>query len=390
MKDSHKLGLLVTGVSVTGATQRIIVTFLASRYPSMIFVILMSGLHFILFFGILLLVLTKAKYELFKPLSNHVWTVVIAGIFNGLSGLFSLYASNPVRTPAVVQSVLPALAIIPSVIMTKYILKKQISYNKRYIVPSLLLLFISIGISVIPVVSQWYPMSIVWILIYIVGTILRSGHNIMQEKYITDTEDNTFLNRVRMIFYIRLTQFAVAVLFSWLDIFLGYSNNMAVAFIKSFDHFGTNGISCLLLEIFTGSYICMFIVSVSLNAISTNYNMIATAIVNPSTAIFYTIFPDLNPGLKYPIYIVAPALILSILSVILWIKGQNKVESVNPNVQTDIEASPGINKPHNGKYASFKHPLHLDDSQSEAESDASTNGSPTRQDMILLETRSIL
>lgn len=366
MKDSHKLGLLVTGVSVTGATQRIIVTFLASRYPSMIFVILMSGLHFIAFFGLLLLFITKAKYELFKPLRGHVWTVVIAGVFNGLSGLFSLYASNPVRTPAVVQSVLPALAIVPSVIMTKYILKIQLSYDKSYIIPSLVCLIVSIGISVIPVVSQWYPMSIVWILIYILGTILRSGHNIMQEKYMGDTGDYTFLNKVRMIFYIRLTQFAVAVLFSWLDIFLGYSDNMAVAFVKSFDHFGSNSISCLLLEIFTGSYICMFMISVSLNAISTNYNMIATAIVNPSTAIFYTIFPSLNHGLQYPLYIVVPSLVLSILSVILWIKGQN-------HITTDIEA--GSSKL---PYTTFVE---------KSDSDVCLDRSPTRQDMIVMETR---
>jgi drug/metabolite transporter (DMT)-like permease len=322
MDATRRIAFLVFAVSITGATQRIIVTFLAQMFPSMIFVILVSGAHFCIVFGLILLFLARKDWKLLRVPEKK--TILIAGLCNAFAGIFTLYAANPIRTPAVVQSILPGLAVIPSIIMTKYILKKNVFYEKWYIVPSLIFLFTSVGISIIPIYSHWSPSSILWIAIFTIGTTFRSGHNVMQEKYITDTRDGSFLNMIRLVFYIRLVQFVVVVAFSWLDIFFGYSDNIIIAFRDSGDIFVHKLVPTLLLEIFTASYICLFVAAVYLNAISTNYNMISTSIVNPSTAIFYSVFPDLNPGLDYPLYIMIPALVASLLSVALWIKGERK------------------------------------------------------------------
>ena len=70
----------------------------------------------------------------------------------------------------------------------------------------------------------------------------------------------------------------------------------------------------------------MFMLGIYVNSISTNYTMITKVVISPSVAIFFTIFSDLNPGLKYPLWIVIVTVIASIISVILWLKGESKIE----------------------------------------------------------------
>ncbi|AYV78840.1 MAG: hypothetical protein Edafosvirus37_14, partial [Edafosvirus sp.] len=52
--------------------------------------------------------------------------------------------------------------------------------------------------------------------------------------------------------------------------------------------------------------------------------MIASAIINPLTIVFFTIFDNLNSGIKYPLYVIIPGLFCSIIATILWIKGEKK------------------------------------------------------------------
>jgi len=50
--------------------------------------------------------------------------------------------------------------------------------------------------------------------------------------------------------------------------------------------------------------------------------MILTNITNQSVAIFFSVFPNLNNGLKHPIYFTIPSLLFNIISVALWVCGE--------------------------------------------------------------------
>lgn len=85
------------------------------------------------------------------------------------------------------------------------------------------------------------------------------------------------------------------------------------------------------------SYDCLllYFLSILLNSISTNYNLILTNITNQSVALFFIIFPYLNKGIKSNIYVTLVTLFLNIVSVILWIKGETNVAKTNNTVDAN-------------------------------------------------------
>jgi len=344
--DKFKVGICVTGIIVTGSTQSIIIPLATLWFTSLYFIVLLTSLEFTVIFGIIYLILRKGK----PGIPKEKMTIFLSGVFNAAMGICGIYSANPKRTPPVMQSVLNALGIIPSVIFTKYILKKKVRYILWLVIPSLILLLTSVGISSVPLftthtshshvkpvngtkVDPHHPpnipdaipyviLTILWIGLYLFSIFSRSFYNIMQERYLIKTADGSLLNKITLVFYTRFIQLFLVLTFFWLEFIIGYDNNPTVEFHDSFMEFFTNWKHFLLLQGFIGAYMLLYIFSVYLNSISTNYNMVAIIIINPAVAIFFTVFSSLNPGIKYPWYIVGPSLVCSILSVILWIFGE--------------------------------------------------------------------
>ncbi len=50
----------------------------------------------------------------------------------------------------------------------------------------------------------------------------------------------------------------------------------------------------------------------------------ASIVINPSVALFFTLVPSLNPGIHYPLYCVILSQFFAITSMMLWIKGEQK------------------------------------------------------------------
>lgn len=193
----------------------------------------------------------------------------------------------------------------------------------------------SIAITLIPLQSKWDYMSIIWILLYTFSVICRGIYNVLQEKYFTETQDTSLYNNFLIAFYSRSVQFFVMILFFWLEYLIGYTNNPAQAFLDSGHDSFKYIIKFILLQGFVFSYISMFMLSLRLNSISTNYNMISSSIVGPITAIFFTIFQQFNTGIIYPLYITIPGLVLKITSSFLWIYGE-KTKNEYTEVKNEV------------------------------------------------------
>lgn len=318
VSQTVQIGICITGLIVFGASLPILTPLATIYYESVYFVVLMTSIQFTLIFLIPYLVVTKGRVEI----PRLKWTVFWSGFFSATMSLFKTYSSHPERTPPVMQSILAGISILPNVLFTKVILKKNVHYDKRFIIPSLILLFASLGISVIPLTDEWTNWTIFWIGLYLLGVSSRSVYCVLQEKYMMDTQDITLKNKITIMFYTRLVHLFVILPFFWLEYVIGYGNSPFTSLGNSFVTFFSKIKEAFILEGFILSYVVFYIFSVYLNSMSSNYNMIASVAITPSVGIFFTIFADLNPGVSYPIYIVIPGLVCSVASIILWLIGE--------------------------------------------------------------------
>lgn len=336
---SFKQKLIMSGlmiwITLTSSTMGILGPILVTYFKSDYFVVFTTSFEFFIFFGLLYLFSVKKKVS-----PPEKCLIVQLGIFNALMAMSLLYASDPTRTPPVMQSTLTGLAVLPSAIMRRLTFGKDTQYHKVWTTLSCLLLLASLVLSGIPMVEDWSTnendmWSILWCFIYLFGVCTRSYYNVIQEKYVRRTEyapgiDLTFKqkfnNKIILSFFSRIIMICMIMPMFGFD-WIGKNITQPLTdFNESFYEGFTTVHGGLLLQGFIVCYFTLFFSAIYLNAISTNYHMILTAIANPTVALFFTIFPDLNPGIKYPWWIVILSLLCGIVSVAFWIKGESKIK----------------------------------------------------------------
>lgn len=248
-------------------------------------------------------------------------TMIFSGIFMGFSSLFVVYSSNPERTPIVFQLILNGITIVPSFLLTKYYLQKQVDYNKKYCILSLVTLLISIGISIIPIDSDVNFDTVLWPIIFLLSIIFRVIGYILQEKYFMVTEDRSTYNKLYNIVFCRFVQLIVTLLCFWFDVVIGYSTTFD-PLTDDFNKLKNADTNFILLEVFVISTVFFCVIAGYLNSISTNYSSVALTLVTPVVGMFFSIFPQLNDGKNYPLYITIPSLFFNLLSSYCWMKGE--------------------------------------------------------------------
>ena len=356
-----KLISLIIGVLITGSFQHITIPLFVEMFPSLYFLLVLTAVEGLILYTLLLTFilirnggslcgLTQKDLSFTRDLSwdtpcgltqkdlpftrdlsrdtfwippNTGFIIITIGVTNAIMSICFIYAANPIRTPVVIQSIFLGLAIIPSVLFTKFILKKDNYYNFKYAVPSMICLLLSIVLAVLPLLQKTVIPTF-WILMYMFGVIFMSLTNILQEKYVSMT-DGSFENKIKLALFSGLVQIITIFGLFWVDIFFGYSHTLrdaANAFIASILGFQGNLTGTLLIQLFVLDCLILFIISIYLNEISTNYNMILTNLTNQSVALFFTIFPDLNHGAQYPLSITMLSMLCNIISIILWVKAE--------------------------------------------------------------------
>lgn len=336
--------LSILGLIITGGAQGIIIPLLTLEYNSLYFILFIINLELCIILLFILLIMTKPNifskrnnYDFLLPNNisflrsirkKDIATLSISGLFSSLMGTTKIYASPPERTPPVMQSILAGLAILPSVILTKYVLKKSVIYNRLLIIISIIFLLISILIPIIdmPFQSKWELSSLFWMGIYTLGVVFRSVFNILQEKYFMDTDNASKYNKIVAITYTNIFQLLFICSFVWIDIYWGYNDHGFEDFSHSMLKMVSDLYAGFLLQGFIFAYFLYLAFSIYVNSISTNYNMIVTIATTPIVALFFTIFSNLNSGIQFSWAIVIVSLICSIISIITWMCGEHKIE----------------------------------------------------------------
>lgn len=329
---------------IIASAEAIVMIILTEKYESLYFICIVSSLQFSL---ALVIIYILYSYRLSK-INDQARTFIIydyyyvsgeiinngvsittktryilmvqTGICMSFGTLLVIYSANPDRTPIILQLILSGLNIIPSFLLTKYYLKKNVSYNVKLCVLSLITLFISIGILVIPI-NNFSTESIIWPLLFLLGQLFRILGYILQEKYILDTHDNSTLNKLYNITSCRCFQFVSTLLLFWLDIVIGYESNFdpLVSDLRTIKY---PNMELLLLEMYSLLTILFCIVIGFLNTFSTNYSSITLMLISPIIAAFFSLFPQLDDNNEYQLYITMPALFFSLLSSFFWFKGE--------------------------------------------------------------------
>ena len=334
-KQKLTMSALMIWITLTSSTMGILGPILVTYFKSDYFVVFATSFEFFIFFGLLYLFSVKNKVS-----PPEKCLIIQLGLFNAIMAMSLLYASEPTRTPPVMQSTLTGLAVLPSAVMRRLTFNKDTLYHKMWTTLSCLLLLASLILSGIPLVEDWSSnendlWSIMWCFIYLFGVCARSYYNVIQEKYVRKTEygpgidlttKQKFDNKIILSFFSRIVMICIIMPMFGVD-WIGKNITQPLTdFNESFYEGFTTTHGGLLLQGFILCYFTLFFSAIYLNAISTNYHMILTAIANPTVALFFTIFPDLNPGIKYPWWIVISSLVCGIVSVAFWIKGESKIK----------------------------------------------------------------
>jgi len=219
------------------------------------------------------------------------------------------------------------------VIFTKYILKKNNTYNLPYTFCSIFMVLLSIVLSIIPLFKGDYRFN-GWIFMYLFGVILLSLTYIFQEKFIMKT-NKTFYNKLKILFFGEVIQLFIVLGFFWLEPILGYSNSIEKSwegFVSVLNNHANNPYPIIYTQLFVFNYIIFSLSGIYLNQISTNYNTILSGLSNQSVAIFYMIFPHLNNGIVYPLVIALFSIGFNAMGILCWIKAETHEDIINYDI----------------------------------------------------------
>jgi len=275
------------------------------------------------------------------------WFILI-GFFNGINGLMLVYASPPSRTPPLLQALLLNTGIIWAMITTRVLISKEearLPYCRWQPIVALMALLGGIMLSLSPLINSAVdgdtPIfsdngGIVWSFVFMFSVAPGAIYNVCQEKFLKirqrrekeNPDRKRFFDMVVMLFWSCLFQLATIGAFFWADIVphFGFSSNL-----HEFSDNVNNSFECYFGVVdgcgdswwhgvlFISGYFLAYFCSAGLNESSANYNLIANTLGSPVSALFWIIFPNLNPeNTQTPLWSVLPALFLLVLGSVIW------------------------------------------------------------------------
>lgn len=221
-----KLIILIFSIILTGSCEHILIPLIAMSFESLYFVLIVTSIQgFLNYFCILIIVYLSCKNQnKIRWNSKTILTILLSGFLNALMSIAFLYSANPTRTPIIIQSIFLGLVVFPTVIFRKLLLKKEITYNIYYIIPSIVLLLMSVVIASLPLYNEINLNNAYWIFGYLAGILLLSLDGVMQERYIVITKDESILNKLFLATSVSFVQIFSLLSLFWIEYLIGYSD----------------------------------------------------------------------------------------------------------------------------------------------------------------------
>lgn len=325
VKDKLLIIFCIIIVLISGSGQAILIPLSTLFLPSAYFILLVSVIEInIIFILIMLFCYCRYDADIFMLDRKSILSVVIAGIATFLMCLIKVYASNPNRTSPIMQSTLTSTTLMFSVIFSKLLFKKVVSYNYIFIVISVIAICASVLMPFIyEIVISGINTEILWTIAYEFGVMFRGLSVTFQEKYFIITNNKNTLNKIKLLFYTNIIQIPLVIPCVGFDYIFGNTTHVDYDIFNSTKILFTEYKVFLLFHGFILSYFIFLGSTIWLNTISSNYVAVAAVIVTPAVTIFFQVFGNLVPGVVYPYYIIIPSLVLSAIGTLFWIFGEN-------------------------------------------------------------------
>ncbi len=329
MNCNNEMALLMVGIIIFTSVITVLTPMLVIFYESEFFLAFITSVEFVIIYFVLYIFFVKTR-TISSFNKNEKLLVLQSSVFNAYTTIAMVYSSHPSKTPPIMQSTLMGLSVIPSAIFRKYYSNINPNYNTKYIIISCMLLLVSVILSVIPMTTTGSTSSIGWSLLYFSSICTKCYYSVIQEKFIKETETINFTqtqkleNRISMSFCSRILMTIIIIPFfscEWID---HTGNQPFISFKNDFIDAFSNISKGLLLQGFIICYFCVFFMSLYVNAVSTNYNMILSATSVPSIALFYTFVPGMTYDVNYPIWTIILSITSIIASIYFWIKGDEQ------------------------------------------------------------------
>lgn len=324
-KDKIYLGLSIICAFMFCAAQGIIIPLLTLKFPSMFFISFWTSAEITFILFLIMLGFLWKDIRMFK-LQDGWLLVISSGICCALMSIAKVYASDPNKTPPIMQSTLQSITIVFTVIFSKLLLDKQVSYDLKLIIPSVCLLLQAIFVPfAFKIAEELLDKKYAWILLYTFGIGMRGLYTVLQEKYFIQTNDGSLENKIKLLFYSNLIQLICVTSSFPLEYVVGNSEDPLRDFVVSLKMLGTDPNVSLLFHGFTLAYFIFLGFTIYLTTISSNYVMVISIFATPAVTCFFTIFKHWTPEIiGYPLYIIIPSLINCVLGGLLWIIGETK------------------------------------------------------------------
>ncbi len=329
------------------------------------FILVISSLIYTLFFLAWMIIEKRTHPEYSYPsFRKYIWIYLGIGFFDALNGLLVIYASPSKRTPPMLQSIFPNLSIFYSMITTRILIKKKVSYCRWQPIVCLIGIMLAVMVSLLPQIIAIAKgekhfsdgdAPIVWAIIFMIGVAPGAIYNVFQEKFLSKRSSENIQRSKRfdlvvMLFWGCLIQLLVIFICFWVDVLPWYGFSPSISEFgntlgQSFSCF-FNSAQCqycsLFGMIFNIGYTLAYVGAAKLNEESANYNMIASMLGSPLGVIFWAIFPQLTTEIV-PWWSFVPAILLFMGATILW-KFWEKANIQNKKPTGDEESEALISK----------------------------------------------
>lgn len=323
------LFICVSGTIISGSVVGILIPLCTIYIQSEYAIILISIIEICIIFT---LIMFYIKFKIDKDVfyvdgwMNRL-LILLSGLLYSLMVIAKIYASNPSRTSPIMQSTIAATALIFSVGFSKLLLNKSVTYKISFIVLSIITFCASVLLPLIYELIYTKSSSLyLWVLLYLFGTICRGLYSTLQEKYFLQSNDFSIINLIKLLFYTNIVQLITIVPSFGLEYVMGHSDDPFQSFLNSTKIIFTDTKTSLFFHGFIMAHFLFLGFSIWLNSISSNYVMITSVVITPMVTIFFVIFPNLTPMIIFPLYIIIPSLLMSVVSTITWIYGERSEE----------------------------------------------------------------
>jgi len=360
------------------------------------FIILYSSVVFAIFFPVGYLLIRyvlyadkrkNAKYT--PPFWENLKDIAAVGIMDALNAFIMIFASDPARTPPVLQPVLGNTSIIFSILLSKYYVNPKRVYLNIWVSSAIFLVAAGVGVMIAPVIVQCICSlgslnSVAWLFVYILAIVPGAWYNVMQQRCLdrmtakreekasanfneqsstSSTVGSSDIKYESLPLTISGLSIDMESYYRQLDMWFVLSVSCAVQLVFVCACFWVNfipwfgyGAEARLLEsfqcyfgyfedcdrtwwlglIFLGHSILAYFVNIVINETSANYNEIVGALIAPLSVTFWYIFPNLvqAPVDPPPLWSAIVALVLLTVATVIWRVWERKQEEIEKQLNT--------------------------------------------------------